>query len=84
MPESLSSLLVVELEKLHLAVSFEWSEDIPEEPLIVFFNTFFGLWVEETLIQCSNSASVFYLSNNDLFSKLLGDSLGNVEWRSLE
>ena len=84
MPESFFTFRIIEFEEKNLAITFEWSCDIPIEPLVFFINTFFSFWVEEAFIESGNSVSVFDLRNDDLVSELLTNLFGDIVWRGLK
>jgi len=72
-PESLLALFLLKLVKNKLTVAFKLSIHVPEEPLILGIFTFFGFWVEKSLIESRNPLGIFDFGHNDLVSKLLGN-----------
>lgn len=84
MPESLSSSVVTELEKLDLAVTLQRARCVIIHPAFAFF-TFFLLRVLEALIEGSDTAlRVTNLGDDDLLGELARDHFGDVDGARLK
>lgn len=84
MPETLSTLIIIELEKLDLAIAFQRARRIVLHPAITNFALFFLRVLQVTIESSHAFAGVSHRGHNNLLGQLVRDHLGNVQRRRLE